>query len=145
MKNLFYTMMGVALVGCGGGDGDSPQGGGGPSPTPTVTVTQTEDLVAPEGFSYNATQAKVLQVDVSSQASGRAHLSVYSAYTQNSAGDRVPDYNSRLVSLPLSNGQAEVELTVANVTNDYLAEIWFYDGSPPMQMILSSDDSEWRW
>ncbi|MDG2663965.1 hypothetical protein P7M31_24205, partial [Vibrio parahaemolyticus] len=108
MKALITIIMGLALTACGGGGG----GGGGnstpPPPTQTTvaqedttqqeetTVEETtvtvedatmQDLVVPDGFSYNPVTEGTLNVDISGFSSQRAHLSVYKEFVENSSGN----------------------------------------------------------
>ncbi len=150
MKTLILsTLMALPLIGCGGG------GGGGSSssspaapviaPTPTAEVVKTEDLVAPEGFDYNPIETRTLSVDIASLSTARAYLTVYGEYQVAPNGDNVPSYNTKLATLALNNGVGDVELALGEVDSDYLAEIWFYDGTEPMQVVLNSSDTQWNW
>ena len=164
MKALITIIMGLALTACGGGGG----GGGGnstpPSPTQTTvaeedttqqeetTVEETtvtvenatmQDLVVPDGFSYNPVTEGTLNVDISGFSSQRAHLSVYKEFVENSSGNYDAKYPSKVASVPLNNGTANVDFNVSDSQGSLLVEIWFYDGSDPIQKVITSGDNTW--
>ncbi|MDN3682918.1 hypothetical protein QWZ04_21670 [Vibrio tapetis subsp. quintayensis] len=146
MKNLTLSLMITPLlVACGGG-GES---GGTSTPAapiaPIAAVSQTSDLVAPEGFDYNPIESRTLTVDLSASRSQRAYLSVYTRYVEINGGVKVPDYGSRVAATQLDNGKASIDLTIADSQDNVLAEVWFYDGSDPLQQEFSTNQTSWYW
>ncbi|WP_087022328.1 hypothetical protein [Thaumasiovibrio subtropicus] len=146
---LVSTAMMFTLVGCGGGGGGGGDIGTSPvapapvAPTPSAEVIQTRDLIAPEGTDYDPIAMSTLTVDISATTTERAYLTVYEAYTEAENGDLVPHYNSKIASTALNEGKAEIALALCEVEMRYLAEIWFYDGSLPQQVVLNSADGQW--
>ncbi|WP_337160909.1 hypothetical protein [Vibrio alginolyticus] len=163
MKALITIIMGLALTACGGGGG----GGGNSTPPPpaqttvaeeettqqeettveetTVTVENAtmQDLVVPDGFSYNPVTEGTLNVDISGFSSQRAHLSVYKEFVEHSSGNYDARYPSKVASVPLNNGTANVDFNVSDSQGSLLVEIWFYDGSDPIQKVITSGDNTW--
>ncbi|USD67857.1 hypothetical protein [Vibrio sp. SCSIO 43136] len=137
----------LGLVGCGGGGG----GGSASAPTPTPVspapsaIEVTTDLVAPNDFSYDPRQEATLNVDLSSSFNQKAYLSVYRVYDESAQGILAPDYGSRIVAMPLKDGKATAQITLAQSDETLLAEVWFYDGSEPLQLELDAQQSEWYW
>ena len=165
MKALITIIMGLALTACGGGGGG---GGGNSTPPPptqttvpeedttqqeetteeetTVTVEDAtmQDLVVPDGFSYNPVTEGTLNVDISGFSSQRAHLSVYKEFVEHSSGNYDARYPSKVASVPLNNGTANVDFNVSDSQGSLLVEIWFYDGSDPIQKVITSGDNTWN-
>ncbi|AYO17561.1 hypothetical protein D0812_24715 [Vibrio owensii] len=165
MKALITIIMGLALTACGGGGGGG--GGGNITPPPTQTTVPEEDttqqeetteeettvtveedatmqdLVVPDDFSYNPVTEGTLNVDISGFSSQRAHLSVYKEFVENSSGNYDARYPSKVASVPLNNGTANVDFNVSDSQGSLLVEIWFYDGSDPIQKVITSGDNTW--
>ncbi|GLR06281.1 hypothetical protein [Vibrio hyugaensis] len=151
MKYLITIIMGLALTACGGGGG----GGGGssdndsstppPAPPAAVTVPEEEttmqDLVVPEGFNYNPVKEGTLSVDISGFSSQRAHLSLYKEFQEDNSGNYKASYPSKVASIPLNNGQADFDFNMSDSQGDLLVEIWFYDGTDPIQRVISASDT----
>lgn len=150
---LSFISLGV-LTACGGGSGGSSNsGGGGSSSTPTVTETaevttpaqenaetrKTSELVVPDDFNYDPTDKLTVDVDISALTSDKAYLSVYSEFDEQ-GGDFKPDYRHRVSGTPLANGKASMELTFPSQNQVLLAEVWFFDGSEPLQKLITVDD-----
>ncbi|BBM66477.1 hypothetical protein VA249_31230 [Vibrio alfacsensis] len=143
MKRLFTIIMGLALTACGGGDSG---GGSSSAPTPTVQSPKPErmqDLVVPHGFSYDPIVQGTLNVNISSFSSQRAHLSVYKEYKQNSSGGFNANYTSRIASAALKDGKTYINYTLSDSQGDLLVEVWFYDGTEPLQAIISPEEKDW--
>ncbi|KGR36827.1 lipoprotein [Vibrio campbellii] len=166
MKALITIIMGLALTACGGGGG-----GGGDNSTPAPPPTQTtvpeddtneneepveeeettvpvedvtmQDLEVPDNFSYNPVTEGSLNVDISSFSSQRAHLSVYKEFVENSSGSYDARYPSKVASVPLDKGTANIDFNVSDSQGSLLVEIWFYDGSDPIQKVITSGDNSW--
>ncbi|MGR5161829.1 hypothetical protein ACPV4X_08060 [Vibrio owensii] len=164
MKALITIIMGLALTACGGGGGGG--GGGNSTPPPTQTTVPEEDttqqeetteeettvtvedvtmqdLVVPDDFSYNPVTEGTLNVDISGFSTQRAHLSVYKEFVENSSGNYDARYPSKVSSVPLNNGTANVDFNVSDSQGSLLVEIWFYDGSDPIQKVITSGDNTW--
>ncbi|WP_413112369.1 hypothetical protein [Thaumasiovibrio sp. DFM-14] len=159
MLMIIVTFNLTACGGGGGGESDSTQatpggGSGGTSDDLETSSTdnrdstileKTTDLVAPEGFDFNPLQTRVLDVDVSAVSLKKAHLTVYSHFSELNGGEFVPVYNSKVLSAPLVEGAVSAVVTVSEANQQYLADIWFYDGSPSLQQIYNVTDEEWQW
>ena len=97
----------------------------------------------PDGFNYNPVVQGSLNVDISGFSSQRAHLSVYKDFKESGSGKYDAKYPSKVVSVPLNNGTANFDFNVSDSQGNLLVEIWFYDGSDPIQKVISSGDSNW--
>ncbi|MCK8074666.1 hypothetical protein MSG34_00740 [Vibrio sp. 1CM2L] len=158
----------LVLAGCGGGGG----GGGSastPSPstpstpaTPSTPVTATpspspvtgsvaaqsytmSDLVVPDGFDYNSVEQFDLDIDISSISTDRSFVTVYSRFSTRDDSTLKPDYSSKVIAGPLDNGVFASNFAAPVNHEALLIEIWFYDGQPPLQQVVSSGDSQIVW
>ncbi|MEZ9479838.1 hypothetical protein AB4163_08625 [Vibrio splendidus] len=171
MKKSLTVILAAAplvLTGCGGGGG----GGGSastPSPstpstpaTPSTPVTATpspspvtgavaaqsytmSDLVVPDGFDYNSVEQFDLDIDISSISTERSFVTVYSRFSTRDDSTLKPDYSSKVIAGPLDNGVFASNFAAPVNHEALLIEIWFYDGQPPLQQVVSSGDSQIVW
>ncbi|MDH5889061.1 hypothetical protein [Vibrio splendidus] len=172
MKKSLAVILAAAplvLAGCGGGGG----GGGGsastPSPstpstpaTPSTPVTTTpspspvtgavaaqsytmSDLVVPDGFDYSSVDQFDLDIDISSISTDRSFVTVYSRFSIRDDSTLKPDYSSKVIAGPLDNGVFASNFAAPVNHEALLIEIWFYDGQPPLQQVVSSGDSQIVW
>ncbi|EIZ1547868.1 hypothetical protein MOU90_000462 [Vibrio parahaemolyticus] len=149
MKNLITIIMGLALTACGGGGGGGDKSGDSSTPPPTQTTIVVEEpsmqtLNVPDGYDYDPIVARALSVDISGYSSRRAHLSVYKEYQETTSGTYQAKYASKVASEALINGKAEMNFPVSDSQGNLLVEVWFYDGSDPVQHMISAEDSSWR-
>ncbi|UOE81968.1 hypothetical protein LTQ03_22975 [Vibrio splendidus] len=173
MKKSLAVILATAplvLAGCGGGGGG---GGGGsastPSPstpstpaTPSTPVTATpspspvtgavavqsytmSDLVVPDGFDYSSVDQFDLDIDISSISTDRSFVTVYSRFSTRDDSTLKPDYSSKVIAGPLDNGVFASNFAAPVNHEALLIEIWFYDGQPPLQQVVSSGDSQIVW
>ncbi|MEZ8205927.1 hypothetical protein [Vibrio splendidus] len=171
MKKSLTVILAAAplvLAGCGGGGG----GGGSastPSPstpsapaTPSTPVTATpspspvtgavaaqsytmSDLVVPDGFDYSSVDQFDLDIDISSISTDRSFVTVYSRFSTRDDSTLKPDYSSKVIAGPLDNGVFASNFAAPVNHEALLIEIWFYDGEPPLQQVVSSGDSQIVW
>ncbi|MEZ9954457.1 hypothetical protein AB4395_18350 [Vibrio splendidus] len=171
MKKSLAVILATAplvLAGCGGGGG----GGGSastPSPstpstpaTPSTPVTATpspspatsavaaqsytmSDLVVPDGFDYSSVEQFDLDIDISSISTDRSFVTVYSRFSTRDDSTLKPDYSSKVIAGPLDNGVFASNFSAPVNHEALLIEIWFYDGQPPLQQVVSSGDSQIVW
>ena len=171
MKKSLAVILAAAplvLAGCGGGGG----GGGSastPSPstpstpaTPSTPVTATpspspvtgavaaqsytmSDLVVPDGFDYSSVEQFDLDIDISSISTDRSFMTVYSRFSTRDDSTLKPDYSSKVIAGPLDNGVFASNFAAPVNHEALLIEIWFYDGQPPLQQVVSSGDSQIVW
>ncbi|MEZ9532643.1 hypothetical protein CSB62_08300 [Vibrio splendidus] len=169
MKKSLTVILAVTpliLVGCGGGGG----GGGSastPSPAtpstpaaPSTPVTGTTapatsaaatpiytmaDVVVPDGFDYSSIEQFDLDIDISSISTARSFVTVYSRFSTRDDSTFKPDYSSKVIAGPLNNGVFASNFTAPVNNESLLVEIWFYDGQPPLQQVVSSSDSQIVW
>lgn len=151
----------LALIGCGGGGGGG--GGSAPAQQPAEEAVETEeevietevvestanqpgtertmqDLSVPHGFDYDPIENMTVSIDVSGFSSERAYVSIYSQYDATDSGDFAPSNNHKVAAQALSAGLGEIEITYARGTQSLLAEVWFYDGSDPIQQEFTVTD-----
>lgn len=169
MKKTMTVVLATApllLAGCGGGGG----GGGGstasPSPsspaTPATPVTATpspspvasaaaeptytmSDLVVPDGFDYSSVEQFDIDIDISSISTDRSFVTVYSRFSARDDSTLKPDYSSKVIAGSLNNGVFASNFASPVNHDSLLVEIWFYDGQPPLQKVVSSSNSQIVW
>ncbi|MBV7315120.1 hypothetical protein [Shewanella sp. NIFS-20-20] len=141
MNKLTYLVCILLLVGCGGG-----------SESETVVIPDaapvpesTGDLVAPVGFDFQPVKEQSLDVDISSYSTQRAFLSSYSQYHQLENCELLPVYDSRIIAMSLVNGTASSVFPFVNDEGPVLAEIWFYDVTPPIVQTFDRAADTWFW
>ncbi|MEZ8358603.1 hypothetical protein AB6C56_22515 [Vibrio splendidus] len=169
MKKSLAVILAAAplvLAGCGGGGGGSAST---PSPstpstpaTPSTPVTATpspspvtgavaaqsytmSDLVVPDGFDYSSVEQFDLDIDISSISTDRSFVTVYSRFSTRDDSTLKPDYSSKVIAGPLDNGVFASNFAAPVNHEALLIEIWFYDGQPPLQQVVSSGDSQIVW
>ncbi|PTO70213.1 hypothetical protein [Vibrio splendidus] len=168
MKKSLTVILAAAplvLAGCGGGGGSastpSPSTPSAPA-TPSTPVTATpspspvtgavaaqsytmSDLVVPDGFDYNSVEQFDLDIDISSISTDRSFVTVYSRFSTRDDSTLKPDYSSKVIAGPLDNGVFASNFAAPVNHEALLIEIWFYDGQPPLQQVVSSGDSQIVW
>ena len=147
----------AVLAGCGGGSGGGDDTNNTPTPTqqadevveqeiaPVAEVQTTrtmQDIIVPDGFSYDPVRDLVLNVDISTLSTDRAYISVYSQYQIDDNDRYNADYNTRVASSALVAGKGVLPLTYTEQYPTLLAEIWFYDGNDPIQKIITAQDTD---
>lgn len=154
MKNkILIVIASLFLMACSDSGGSGSSGGtgdtgGGASP---ATVSQpepikTQDLVAPDGFSFNPISDQSLEINLSGSLPARTHLSVYSTYTEKSDGQYLVDYDSKVIDAAIVNGALTIEFSLSESQSTIVAEVWSYDGSLPIQkeFVINGEALVWN-
>ena len=132
-KTLLTAWVIFTLVGCSGGSGtnnDLSTISSDESSSSTTNVseqnpTSSLDLVAPEGFNFNATQQVQLQLSISSPAGEQAYVSVFTQYDDT---QQMANYDTRVVMMPLpKSNQIELNLNVPSYLEELWVEVWYTD------------------
>ncbi|MGL4829800.1 MAG: hypothetical protein ACRCXG_10925 [Vibrio sp.] len=97
----------------------------------------TSQLAVPAEFSYNPVAQIQVTADISAYRTDRAFISFYSQYTASGDGTYYPAYESRITSSALTLGIANLSFSYPLSQSSLLAEIWFYDGSAPLQQVFT--------
>ncbi|MGR5118043.1 hypothetical protein ACPV5Q_02080 [Vibrio astriarenae] len=164
-KIYLALVMSFALIGCGGG------GGGGGSAAPAQAAEETaeavaeettevveevveqvetvvestaqsmQDLVIPDGFSFDPITEMNIDIDISNLSTQRAYVSIYSEYEETDSGTLATSGDHKLAGQALEEGVGNIDIVYADGVEKVLAEIWFYDGSDPIQKELTIDDN----
>ncbi|WP_407333608.1 hypothetical protein [Enterovibrio sp. 27052020O] len=114
-------------------------------PTVTSSATAMTNTIVPDTFSYNPVVTKNVLVDITSYNTSRAFISIYGAFTQNSDGSYTADYNSRIKAATMENGTISLDYLIADSQYYMLAEVFFYDGSMPIQTRITNEQTSWVW
>ena len=142
------------LNACGGSDGGSENVEAIiESPNETVSeiesvsveqaLQEMDSLVATQDFSF--TTKDNIEVIVELNDDQRAYISLYQEYQQLDSGRYYPDSASLVISGALQNGLFKQSFIGLNKQTQYLLEVWFYDGSEPLQQELIVDDNQLIW
>ena len=163
MKKSLAVILAAAplvLAGCGGGGGgggsastpspSTPSTPATPSPSPATSAVAAQsytmsDLVVPDGFDYSSVEQFDLDIDISSISTDRSFVTVYSRFSARDDSTLKPDYSSKVIAGPLDNGVFASNFAAPVNHEALLIEIWFYDGQPPLQQVISSGDSQIVW
>lgn len=145
---LFFSL---SVSGCGGsGGGDSTENGKNTEERNNeVYVVEAEStteprltidaLVAAEDFTFS--NKNNIQILLELTVEQRAYVSVYSKYQLLDSGNYYPDPVSKVVAGALQDGIYKESFTGLNNQQQYLIEVWFYDGSDPLQKELLVNDN----
>jgi hypothetical protein len=156
-KLILSLCLSILIVGCGGGES-----GGSHADNTQIVISNTEngtpgntvdtiplrymtELNVPNDFSYDPVVTRSFVIDISSYSTDRAHASVYSQFNEQSDGSYLADYTSRVASSALINGAVSLDFVLTQSEPQILVEIWFYDGSEPLQQVFSIDQQQWVW
>ncbi|MDD9155103.1 hypothetical protein PVK64_02710 [Aliivibrio sp. S4TY2] len=150
MKNkILVVIASLFLMACSDSSGSGSSGGtgGGASPAavPQPEPVKTQDLVAPEGFTFNPVTTHTLEINLSGSLPERSHLSVYSIYIEGANEQYIVDYDSKIIDSAVSNGILTIEFLLAEKQSTIVAEIWSYDGSLPLQKEFTIDNNLLVW
>ena len=126
------------LVDTSGGVADIPE-------TITSSATSMSETVVPDDFSYNPVLEQHFDVDIRGYSVSPAYISLYGEFTENDDGSFTADYNSRITSAPVEDGEATLDYVSSDSQYYVLAEVWFYDGTSPVQKRIPNTESSWEW
>lgn len=113
----------LMLFGCGGEDQNR---GSAPSCLNTSQVEIHFDyLVIADGDDYNPVKSQSLIVDIIRMSAERAHASVYTKFKEASQGHYKSDYKSQIISRTLESSATELDFSIADLQQEFLAEVWF--------------------
>ncbi|EEY38178.1 hypothetical protein [Vibrio mimicus] len=97
----------------------------------------TSQLNVPAEFSFNPVAQIEVKADISAYRTDRAFVAFYSQYTSSGNGTYQAVYESRIASSALTLGIATLSFSYPLSQSSLLAEIWFYDGSAPLQQVFT--------
>ncbi|CAM4337589.1 hypothetical protein [Vibrio agarivorans] len=158
-KIYLALVMSFALIGCGGGGGGSAAPAQAAEDTAEAVAEETtevveevesvvestaqsmQDLVIPDGFSFDPITEMNIDIDISNLSTQRAYVSIYSEYEETDSGTLAPSGDHKLAGQALEAGMGNIDIVYADGVEKVLAEIWFYDGSDPIQKELTIDDN----
>ncbi|MEI8607637.1 hypothetical protein P4S70_00205 [Enterovibrio sp. Hal110] len=126
------------LVDTSGGVADIPE-------TITSSATSMSETVVPDDFSYNPVLEQHFDVDIRGYSVSPAYISLYGEFTENDDGSFTADYNSRITSAPVEDGEATLDYVSSDSQYYVLAEVWFYDGTSPVQKRIPNTEASWTW
>ncbi|CAH0529975.1 hypothetical protein [Vibrio hippocampi] len=162
MKNVMMLIAALGLItACGGSGGGGSKSSASPDPAPEVAaieeateevieviepvVVSMQELQVPDEFDYQPFTDFTLDVDLSNELTQRAFVSVYTEFEQGESGSWTANYDSKVASQSLSNGQASLSFTSAEHISQFLVEIWTYDGNAPQQKVLEGSSETLYW
>ena len=114
------------------------------SSTATISTTTTDALVAAPDFDFASQSTVQLNVRFENHGGNRYQLSLYGNYQESNTG-YLPHYNSQITSGALTDGVYTSQLQIPSTQTRVLAELWSYDGSAPIQAVLSVQDGILNW
>ncbi|WP_028022320.1 hypothetical protein [Enterovibrio calviensis] len=114
-------------------------------PTVSSDASQMSEMVVADNFSYDPVVAQSLEIDISAYSTNQAFVSIYGGFIENPDGSYSADYNSRITAKTLENGFGDVDYLLADSQYYMLAEVFFYDGTTPIQMRITNEQTRWVW
>ena len=154
MKLISLLLFSLILGGCGGagGSAESTENKESAAGEPLVfaepveqAVLEMDSLVAAEDFTFTSKNQIQVLVELSAYQELRSYVSLYREYQQLDSGRYYPDPASRVISGVLQNGIFAQSFTGLNNQQQYLIEVWFYDGREPLQKALSVNENQLLW
>lgn len=155
LKLIFPCLWAVMISACGGGGGDSGSDNNTSPPPADNTIIEQEEtpdpiaelknLVIDDDFSFTTKEQVSLTVSLDEYAGQRAYVSLYSDYRQLPSGEYYPVADSRVIAGNLQQGEFNQVFTHLKQQQNYLAEIWLYDLSPPLQRELTLKENTLSW
>ncbi|WP_019614121.1 hypothetical protein [Psychromonas ossibalaenae] len=97
------------------------------------TAMQMSSLVADPGFNFTSKKQIQVALNLSEHQDQRAYVSVYRKYKRLESGSYYPDAASRVLGGVLQDGLFNSSFVGLNKQSAYLIEVWFYDGTEPLQ------------
>ncbi|MFQ3175149.1 MAG: hypothetical protein ACI93H_000131 [Psychromonas sp.] len=104
-----------------------------------------DSLVAAEGFSFTTKETIEVIVDINADPLQRTFVSVYRDYQQLASGRYYPNSDSRILDGELQNGIFKQSFIGLNNQQQYLLQVWFNDGSDPLEQELSVNNNQLIW
>ncbi|MFT6984550.1 MAG: hypothetical protein ACJAT7_000347 [Psychromonas sp.] len=147
---LFYTLL---LSACGGSGGETQS----PVVVDSVIDSAVEsisteeaplaihELVATRDFSFTTKTEIEVEIVLNDYQDQRAYVSIYSIYQRLDSGRYYPDSASKVIDGGLLQGEFRQAFIGLNNQQHYLAEVWLYDGSDPLQKELFLNNSDLTW
>ena len=146
IKLISLLLFSLILSGCGGSGGGDAQENAELQLEQAEAVTTTMDsLVAAEDFSFTSKKQIQVILELNYYQDQRAFVSVYREYQQLDSGRYYPDSASRVISGQLQSGIFNESFTALDNQQEYLIEVWFYDGREPLQKELSVNNNQLIW
>ncbi|USH04668.1 hypothetical protein K6Q96_23410 [Grimontia kaedaensis] len=126
------------MVDTSGGEANIPE-------TVTSSASSFNETVVPDGFSYSPVLEQSFVVDISGYSTSPGVVSIYSEFSANDNGTYKAAYNSRMAFSSLESGEAIVDFVSSESHYYVLAEVWFTDGTPPVQKRIPNTETSWVW
>lgn len=161
IKILFLSfMVGLTLSGCGGASSGSSSASvqqqeqvseGGNEPGSAEAEAAMDNLVASEEFEFINKNQIVVDLDLSAELANlgmleqRSYVSIYGAYHELESGDYYVQNANRLLAGDLQDGYFQSLFTRFGEQQQYLVEVWFYNGQPPLQKLVMVQDNRLTW
>ncbi|WDE05941.1 hypothetical protein SG34_003145 [Thalassomonas viridans] len=153
LRLLCLCLWPVIISACGGGGGSENESNP-PPPTESIVIEQEDNLdpiaelnalVIDDDFNFTTKEQVTLTISLETYAGQRAYVSLYTNYRQLPSGEYYPIADSRVVAGSLQQGQFSQDFTKLKEQQNYLAEVWLYDLSPPQQKELTLNGNTLSW
>lgn len=104
-----------------------------------------DTLVAAENFDFINKEEITVTLNFAEYKDKRGYISVYQAYRTIEDGKLFPLADSRVLAGSLIDGEFRKSFTNLNNTQQFLIELWFYDGTKPIQTEITVVNSQLTW
>ena len=147
LKNMtvtFYLTVLITLSGCGG-DSTEESTASAPAQQNNDPVADMNALVATPNFTFTTKTNISVNLQLEQNDTERNHVNIYRSYQALENGRYYPNPASRVVSGALVNGKFIHSFIGLYQQQQYLIEIWTFDGSPPLQKIIIVNNNQLTW
>jgi hypothetical protein len=102
-------------------------------------------LVAEANFRFTTKTNVQVKITLNDYQDQRAYVSIYSGYHHLDSGRYYPDSATKIIAGALQKGMFSQAFIGLNNQQQYLVEVWLYDGSEPLQKELLLNNSQLTW
>ncbi|WP_375754018.1 hypothetical protein [Vibrio sp. HN007] len=162
MKSMMILSLLCLLTACGGG-GDSgdtstpetapdsspdnasdstPDSGVSPDALAEVSSVTMEELVIPDGFSFDTLETRILTVDLSEYSGERSFISLYAEYDSSTLK---PVYRSKIITAELVGGETTISFTLNDDELPIVAEVYGLTSRTASQKLITFASNSELW
>jgi len=132
----------LLLNGCGGSEQGTDSLSNDVEAANQLDINQ---LIAPDDFSFTTKSTVEVEIDLEQYRDQRAYLNIYRSFQLLDSGQYYPEPASRILAGALNDGKVAHSFVGLQQQQQYLIEIWRYDGQLPQQKLVVLQDNRLDW